>query len=171
MKKKINPVSIRSVLVISVACSLLAVASVLSLTQTALADLPPRCPPKPVCQPAARPSPTGGFIELHIHFSPAWSSSMDHWQDLWTIVQWQDDKGDWHDVEGWQGGLDDVVVGEGGEAVGKQVWWVANSDLGKGPFRWLIYRNEGGSRLATSEPFDLPEAKGQTVRVEVSLAP
>jgi hypothetical protein len=57
------------------------------------------------------------------------------------------------------------------DKVGKKTWWVAGRDLGTGPFRWRVYRSEGGSLLATSEPFDLPGAVGATVTVEVVLAP
>jgi len=77
--------------------------------------------------------------------------------------------GNWHDVEGWQGTLDSVATGEGGTVMGKKVWWVAERDLGTGPFRWVVTRDEGGRLLGTSEPFDLPGAVGATVTVEVSL--
>jgi hypothetical protein len=55
--------------------------------------------------------------------------------------------------------------------MGHKTWWVVKSDLGTGPFRWVIYRSRQGPRLATSQPFDLPDTEGRTVRVEVSLAP
>ena len=167
----INEVRVRSALIAGAACCLLLVALLLSPVQTAAADLPPRHPPKPDCQGAPKQGTTGGFIELDIHFGPAWPWSSVHWQDLWTVVQWQDDKGHWHDVEGWRGRLNSVVVDEGGETVGKQVWWIAESDLSGGPFRWLIFRGQEGGRLATSELFDLPCSTRQTVIVEVSLAP
>jgi hypothetical protein len=88
---------------------------------------------------------------------------------LWTVVQWQDDKGKWTDVEGWQGTLDDVAIGEDGGVEGYKKWWVARSDAGKGPFRWVVYRSQGGAALATSEPFALPKSAGETGIIEVSL--
>jgi len=72
--------------------------------------------------------------------------------------------GDWHDVEGWQGTLDEVNDG-----VGKKVWWVVKSDLGKGPFRWMIYQGQGGRPLAQSEPFYLPRSADESVNIEVSF--
>jgi hypothetical protein len=89
------------------------------------------------------------------------------WQELWTVVQWQDPYTEvWHDVEGWQGTLDGVTDG-----LGKKTWWVASRDLDTGPFRWRVYRSEGGTLLATSEPFNLPGAVGAAVTVEVALTP
>jgi hypothetical protein len=79
---------------------------------------------------------------------------------LWTVVQWQDRLGGWHDVEGWQGTLD---------ADGKKTWWVDKTDLGKGPFRWKIVQD--GELLAASESFYLPGSRGEVVKVSVSLVP
>jgi len=108
-----------------------------------------------------------------VQFSQAWPWGTAPWQDLWTVVQYQKGpEGGWVDVEGgWRGGLDDVVVGEDGEIVGKKVWWVAEADLGRGPFRWRVYRSKGGWLLITSEQFYLPSLNGGTVTVEVSLEP
>ncbi len=127
------------------------------------ATLPPRSatatsvalPPRPsTATPVAIPSsvsaqPVGGYIELSVHPAQA---------DLWTMVQWQDGLGRWHDVEGWQGTLD-----EGGQ----KIWWVAQPELGRGPFRWVILTRER-EQLDFSQPFYLPKA-GQIVRVQVSL--
>lgn len=109
-------------------------------------------PPRPV-PPLATPAPklSAGAIELHVTAAQT---------GLWTVVQWQDNLGDWHDVEGWQGTLDEGDV---------KVWWVARADLGKGPFRWLV--TQGGELVATSEAFYLPGSAGETTRVSVSLAP
>ena len=112
--------------------------------------------------------PTGGLIELHVQFPEAISYQ---WQELWTVVQWLDEWGRWRDVEGWQGTLYHVTTGENGEIVGKGAWHVAEDDLGGGPFRWRVYRSKGGWLLAQSDEFDLPAAVGETVTVEVSLAP
>jgi hypothetical protein len=98
------------------------------------------------------PSEDGSYIELHVRPAQA---------GLWTIVQWQDSAGDWHDIEGWSGTLD-----EGS----KRVWWVAPAAFGTGPFRWTVYQSQGGQLLATSESFYLPDVAGIKLRVEVSLS-
>jgi hypothetical protein len=117
----------------------------------AVADnpLPPRYLPK--FHHGKNEKPLGAYIELHPN------SNQDK---LWTIVQWQDKPGAWHDVTGWQGDLD---VGY------KKVWWVALADFDKGPFRWVIYQGQGGKMLATSEPFYLPHIANETILVEVTL--
>jgi len=161
-------------ILITVTTGALAVASLSSLVQTAVA-LPPRPTPEPTATPTVQPEllskpvPSGGSIELRVQFPSTWPWEKSHWQDLWTVVQWQDEWGHWRDVEGWQGGLDAVGIGEGGEVVGRKMWWVAESDLGRGPFRWRVY--QGWRLLAQSGTFDLPDSNGATVMVEVSLAP
>lgn len=115
--------------------------------------LPPR--------PTPAPGGPGASIELRVQAGYVYLS---HWQDLWTVVQWQDAHGDWHDVEGWRGSLDEIVQGEG-----QKVWWVYQRDLNKGPFRWVVYEHVGGKRLASSEPFNLPQAPGQTTVTSVTL--
>ena len=180
-----NRVFIRSILVVSVACVLVMIVSLLASVRA----LPPRPTPEPTAAPTTAPTPTpivqpvspsrpeGGLIELRVQFPQTWPWGEVHWQTLWTVVQWQDDAdwanpgGDWRDVEGWQGELEKIAIGEVGEVVGKRLWWVAKGNLGKGPFRWQVYRGKEDVRLATSEPFYLPDAKGQTRVVEVSLAP
>jgi len=119
---------------------------------------PARLPPRPTpATPTPTPAPLprvrdGGLIQLVV---PSAQSG------LWTLVQWQDARGGWHDVTGWQGTLD-------GDS---QMWWVAEADLGKGPFRWRVYRGKGGALLGQSTPFDLPADIGKVVRVEVSIGP
>jgi hypothetical protein len=95
----------------------------------------------------------GAYIELHLQSAPA---------GLWAIVQWQDSAGAWHDVEGWHGTLD---------ASGSRRWWVAAKDFGTGPFRWVIYWVQGDELLAESDPFNLPQTAGETVKIEVSFLP
>ena len=124
-------------------------------------------PPKTPVPPINLPGPDGGQIELRVQFAPAWWQRRTvHWQELWTVIQWQDRLRNWHDVEGWRGGLDEIVNGEGGKT-----WWVARTDLGKGPFRWLVYDRAGGKLLAASQSFNLPSVSGQTVKVQVELEP
>ena len=69
-----------------------------------------------------------------------------------SVVQWQDSAGDWRDVEGWRGNLNDA---------GQIRWWVAAKDFGSGPFRWTVGE-------AASEPFNLPSGAGQTVLVSIN---
>lgn len=136
-----------------------------------------RLPPPPLSSPTSTsvtPSSLrvirGGTIELRVRFPRNWPWTKVHWQDLWTIVQWQSAQGDWYQVEGWQGELDDVATDEAGEVVGKKTWWIAEADLNKGPFRWLIYAGGKGKGkpLAKSELFYLPDL-GAVERVEISL--
>ena len=115
------------------------------------AALPPRPEPQPTATPL--PKPVGGAIELRV--APAGRA-------LWTVVQWQDSLGGWHDVEGWQGKLD---------GSDDKTWWVHRADFGKGPFRWAMYQGVGGEWVATSEGFYLPRFAGDVVRVQVSLSP
>jgi hypothetical protein len=119
--------------------------------------LPPRVTPTP------RPSggddddkddqPVGAHIVLHVPSAPA---------GVWTIVQWQDSAGGWHDIDGWQGTLD-----EGDQ----KMWWLGPGLFGKGPFRWLVYQSTSGEKLlAASESFYLPDAEGEKLGVEVLLS-
>jgi hypothetical protein len=156
--------------VVSIVCTLLAVALLPSVAQAAALSLPPR--PIVVSQSESAPPPPGGFIVLRVQFPQAWPWTKVHWQDLWTVVQWQDHSGDWHDVEGWQGTLDEVNNDKDkGVCEGEKVWWAAKADFDKGPFRWVVYRERGGKLLAQSESFYLPHFIGETVRIEVPIVP
>ena len=79
---------------------------------------------------------------------------------LWSAVQWQDEQGDWHTVEGWQGPLD---LG------GNIRWWVAEEHYGTGPFRWAVLDSPGGSLLGASPSFMLP-GRGESLRMVVDLS-
>ena len=79
--------------------------------------------------------------------------------DLWAEVQWEDLAGNWHTVEGWRG----TVVN------GSTRWWVEEKDFGKGPFRWVIYQQQGGPLLAVSQLFYLPDQSQQSLVVFVWL--
>jgi len=149
-------------------CTLLALALLPLAAQGA--TLPPP-PPPPEPQIAQRAPVSGAPAELRVQFSQAWPWANIPWQALWTVVQHQESVGgDWSDVEGWQGGLDSVVVGEDGQIVGTKVWWVTGSDLGRGPYRWLVYQGEGGDLLGTSDPFYLRRA-AEPVTVKLPPAP
>ena len=77
------------------------------------------------------------------------------------MVQWQDGPGEWHDVEGWRGEVEERWV----------TWWVAPADFDTGPFRWVVYRGAGGNVWGISESFDLPANHGHLARVPVSQFP
>jgi hypothetical protein len=100
------------------ACVLL-IATLLPLIVQAAppAALPP-LPPLPQSS-GRRSQPAGCFIKLHVQFPPAWPWAQVHWQELWTSVQWQDAGGEWHAVEGWQGTLDGVRLGDGDAPIGE----------------------------------------------------
>jgi hypothetical protein len=123
-------------------------------------ELPPRATPTPISRASAARSddekddkPIGAYLGLQMQGAP---------DGVWTVVQWQDSAGGWHDVEGWRGTLDG----------GQKIWWVAQRDFDKGPFRWVIYEGQGGRQLATSESFYLPDSAEQWFWIEaLSLAP
>jgi hypothetical protein len=116
------------------------------------AGLPPRATPVPTRHGGDDDrdrAPAGAAIELQVSGVPA---------GAWSVVQWQDRAGNWHAVEGWQGAL------EGGA----RRWWVAAKDFGSGPFRWAVTQGPGGSVLGVSQPFALPGAANETLRVTVT---
>ncbi len=141
---------------ITLAGSLLAA---MVLPPQTLAALPPRPTPSPTPSPRHDDTDSddsetvGGQIELQVQPSSS---------RLWTVVQWQDALGSWHDVEGWQGSLDDGA---------RKEWWVARSDFGKGPFRWAMCENPMGNSFAESRSFFLPRSANETVKVDLSLVP
>ncbi len=125
-----------------------------SLLTEAGPTLPPRQPPPRAPDEDDNDKddrPVGAYIELQVQSTEA---------RLWTAVQWQDSVGDWHDVEGWRGILDQN---------NNKVWWVSAAHFGKGPFRWVIYQEQYGPQLTTSESFNLPKEANQTVTIKVSL--
>ena len=150
---------------------LLIVGAALSLpsSPTAASGFPPRptATPTPTAEPSLptpKPSPTakpisssesesqsGAFIYLHVPSPPA---------DLQTVVQWQDGLGEWHDIEGWRGTLNESNF---------IVWWVAPGDLGAVWYRWQVYTADG--RIATtSDAFSLPSQANQTLHILITLA-
>ncbi len=121
------------------------------------ADLPDRDTPTPASSGNAGDdgdsddsSPLLSYIELFASSAPA---------GAWSVVQWQDPQGGWHDVEGWRGEL-----GSGGY----QRWTVEAKDFGTGPFHWQV-RQSGprGTLLSTTESFTLPAGANETVQVIV----
>jgi len=67
---------------------------------------------------------------------------------VWTVVQWQDGMGRWHDVEGWRG------QAHGGEIA----WKVEEKDFRTGPFRWVAYDSNSGRVIGATYSFFLPGA-------------
>lgn len=116
--------------------------------------LPDRNTPTPTPTPPSDDEeddrPVGAYIELHVPTAPA---------EAWAIVQWQDSAGDWHDVEGWSGTLDER---------GNWRWWVDARDFGKGPFRWAVTQGDAGPQWGVSQSFWLPATAGETVQVIVT---
>lgn len=163
-----NPIFVCFVLTVAVV-GLLLLGAGLSLPSQAAPSVPApalNMASASVSEPASPPS-AGGLIELHVQFPKAWPEA--HWQELWTVVEWQDDRGTWRTVEGWQGSLDDASITDGDLVQGKKIWWVAVDDLGKGPFRWAIYRDTESRLLGRSEVFYLPDSTNAIEHVEVAL--
>jgi hypothetical protein len=134
------------------------------LTAMPAAAMPPR-PPRPTAPP---PAPSAASYRertlivlsllLPIEIPPT------VWQPLWTVVQWQDAMGGWHDVEGWRGALDEAAFG-----IGKKTWVVEDKDLGTGPFIWLVYAHPGGELVAASAMFYLPAKAGDIFESRVQV--
>ncbi len=151
----------RIALGISLACILLVVGWMSSPVAVTADPLPPR--PTLTPHPSLTPQAMGGsgregYIELDV---PT------HQIALWTVVEWQDNFGNWHAVEGWQGTLDEI----NSAGIGRKVWWVSGSDMGKKLFRWQVYQSRNGQLLVTSHPFELPHYNGEVVRVQATLQP
>ncbi len=105
---------------------------------------PPPPPPANVYQP-----PAGGTIILHVYDAPT---------NGWTVVQWQDANGGWHDVEGWRSQITDGYVG----------WWVDPANFSSGPFRWLLLDAAQGETVAVSDSFYLPGFVDEVILIEIS---
>jgi len=102
-------------------------------------QLPDRSPPPPG-DDGGRDD--GGPLGTHIELvAPEHAGA-------WSVVQWQDSAGNWHDVEGWRGTLD---------STGYIRWWVAARDFGTGPFRWVI---TGGDSVSVADEWSAGESGG-----------
>lgn len=95
-------------------------------------------------------------------------------QKVWTVVEWADTQGAWHEVTGWRGTPANGVVR----------WWVEEKDFGKGPFRWVVYLpNEPAAAidqdntdfssarrvLATSGEFYLPTKASAGLNIQLTV--
>ena len=152
MKTKNNGGAVRRCLILATLFGL-ALFAAFSPARPVLA-LPPRPEPPPTPNPVS-----GGGIELRV-----WSAQARSWDTVETVVQWQDGLGGWHDIEGWRGKLDQLFA-DGG----RKTWFVSAELFGKGPFRWVVYEDD--KTLATSDPFTMPSANGQTVRTLTTVGP
>ncbi len=170
-------IDLRIVVAFGMVLLLFVVAMAFGQLTSAEGDLPPRDAGVPTATPVpeelvesnASFLPEGGTIEMEAAFSDNWPWDSMMWQDLWLEVEWAD--GDtWYKVDGWRGNFDSIDQ-EDDVWTGHKAWWVAQHDLGKGPFRWVVYTHEDGDVLATSENFDLPTDRGQMTMVPVELAP
>ncbi len=139
-----------------------------TLTPTPSATLPVTTTPITRTTPAASvpAAGPGAMIWLRVQCSAPCQAADVHWQELWTGVQWQDAAGNWHDVEGWRGPLDEVTKGEG-----RKVWGLSEALYGAGPFRWVVYQSQQGEVLVASESFDLPDYTGKVSRITVEIGP
>ena len=149
---------------------------ILAVANSATADykLPPRNTPDPTAEPNSQSgsvTSAGGRVHLRVLFSRDWPWDTMHWQEgLWHVIEWNDHAGTWYAVDGWQGTLE-TIQQEDDRWVGQKELWVAQDNFGAGPFRWLIYKGEGGALMATSPEFYLPSESGNTISVELELSP
>ena len=129
---------------------------------TTLSCSGPTSSPGATPAPPPPPPPRGAEIQLHAEIGAAGVPP----EQLWTGVQEQSG-GQWEDVDGWQGTLDEVIG-----ATGLKSWWAGEELLGAGPFRWVVYEREGGRALAQSALFNVPDENWETeiVRVVVPAA-
>lgn len=142
--------------------------------------------PPPTLQPVTEDKLDGVLIELRAEFPSEWPWYEIHWQDLWTVVQWQNNADstnpgrEWRNVIEWQGTLDYITIDEvdcsnpfcterDDLVVGYKRWWVSRTDMGKGPFRWRVHGSPAGQVLVTSDLFHLTSTKGIIRRVDVLL--
>jgi hypothetical protein len=110
-----------------------------------VADLPPREE-----TPTPNHLPAGAYIDLTVTGASI---------DAWTIVQWQDGNGAWHNIEGWRAALVDDY----------QQWWLGRNSYGTGPFRWCVLDAPMGSIVASSDAFYMPARSGEWTHVTVTV--
>jgi len=150
---------------ITIVAAVLLVVGAAGRTRPTLAA-PPALPPRPGYNPGGSNELNGssggsgsghGRMGAHIELQ-----AQPEQTGLWSVVQWQDSGGGWHDVEGWRGLL---------EANGCKRWWVAAKDFGTGPFQWVVYRKPDSQPLAVSDPFNLPPEANRIQYIEALSGP
>lgn len=112
------------------------------------ADLPPR--PDETGTPSPSSDDEDEFVGAYITLRTNGGT--------WGMVQWQDANGDWHDVEGWGGQLENSQA----------VWWVSPQHYKTGPYRWVVYDVAGGTQVAVSDMFYLPGEHQAVISVSAS---
>lgn len=116
----------------------------------------------------ASDSNNGAKLSLKVQYDENWPFEEKHWQDVYIMVRWADQFGNWHPVEGWQGNVDEVGQ-ENLAWVSHKEWWVGHDQMGSGPYRWFIYDGEGGEMVFESESFFLPEKNGEEMVIKTTL--
>ncbi|HHX66401.1 MAG TPA: hypothetical protein GX702_16105 [Chloroflexi bacterium] len=119
-------------------------------------SLPPRATPTPV--PTATPVPVAAESDPRLYGAQITLRLAPDMPGGRAVVRWLDALGIEHDVDGWQG---EIVGG------GSLSWWVAPQDLGKGPFRWVVYDPSDGTMIHRSDTFMLPAAPQRVLVVEL----
>lgn len=122
----------------------------MTLDPTPIARVTPTPIPRPTVSSSQNHPPTMTNDNVEHSASPLIGSIVLKVQppleSLQSVVQWQDSQGDWHDVDGWRGSVDN----------GTTVWWVEEKDFETGPFRWALYEKTEGKVIAVSHSFYLP---------------
>ena len=149
-----------TILALSLITVLFGLAHPLLRTQ-AQATLPPLDPPTATPGPSSGGSDgesakddKGGPLIAHIELQASTAPV-----GAWSVVQWQDSSGNWHDVEGWRSAL---------PGNGLQRWAVEAKDFNTGPFRWLVRQGQTGGTSGVSTTFNLPTGANETLRVLVN---
>ena len=128
----------------------LATTLILSQATAALATVDGPADRAPINTPTAAPAHEQlSAIRLQATGAPA---------TAWTVVQWKDALGNWHDVDGWRGEFDPD---------GYKTWRFPRQHFGTGPFRWQVFASRDGALWGSSEPFQLPDGPDQTLGVAV----
>lgn len=135
-----------------------------TVTDTITIDVQPQAAePAAVIPVTAPPSdPEGaGFILFQVHNGHG---------GIWGGVQWQDDDGDWHEVETWHEALEHNPAYPG---VWYKYWGVFRRDIDsgekQGTYRCVVYEGQQGALLATSKPFHFPQRPDQILNTEATL--
>ncbi len=167
MTTKNSRLGILFLLVLGVAFALATVTLLPAMADTS--SLPPRPTVEPTAAPTEAPADTSSgpsrveSSQIVLEVDVEGLAGVDSWRALWTVVQWQDGLGRWHDVTGWRGHLDTY---DGATATKR--WWVLEDDFGAGPFRWLVLGEPDGEVLAATDPFSLPSLPNSVVTVVAS---
>jgi hypothetical protein len=135
------------------------------LSSVTVQAAPVALPPRPTEPPSVRSHQERAVaqIELNFELAPAWQQK---WQELASVVQWQDSQDNWHDVDGWRGSFDGVVAN-----AATKTWAVSPSYFGAGPFRWKVYEVSNARETGYSQAFSLPHDSYQVEQVTLSIAP